>query len=497
MKGSAFASRFGSASQAERESRVFDLVDRGSFVRWPWKSVACATGSFRGEFYVASDYFAIGEEDDFLRLPISPILAQRIADRLGWTLPTARMVDEIWAAAEVRTAPSPWGPPYDATMTSVSRFVAHDARVTMQLDKFSPGWRGRLVAGHKKDVVLSNKLVRGRVAIYGWHALDGIPIQSLNVSSHADSYADYSHGARFVRGDMSVNGTSTRVSDVLSSSLLHALISDEGVMRVTRQPGTTREAEKAMMRGDSGSSVEDWQAFLNERMKVGLVLDGQFGAATEAATKAFQTSVGMDATGSVDSRTLAAAAAAATIKAASTPPAEAAIPFVQARNFTKAARTAVDLVVIHTMEAPDKPTTAESVARWFATGDAKASAHYCVDSDSIVQCVREEDAAWHAPGANRNGIGIEHAGYASRSAANWMDSSTTAMLFRSAKLVARICRQYGIPIVRLTADDLRAKRRGLCGHVDVTDAFNGGKGHTDPGPNFPWEMYLSMIRATS
>ena len=37
---------------------------------------------------------------------------------------------------------------------------------------------GRVVSGHKKDVVITNRLLRNpaRAAIYGWHRLDGDPI---------------------------------------------------------------------------------------------------------------------------------------------------------------------------------------------------------------------------------------------------------------------------------------------------------------------------------
>ncbi len=169
-------------------------------------------------------------------------------------------------------------------------------------------------------------------------------------------------------------------------------------------------------------------------------------------------------------------------------------PFIQAAHFTTASRTKIDLVVIHTMEAPEKPKTAENVARWFAGKDApQASAHYCLDSLDVIQCVLEKDVAWHAPGANNNGIGIEHAGYASQSALNWDDEYSEAMLVLSAKLTAEICTRYGIPVVRLSVADLKAKARGLCGHVDITNAFNGGKGHFDPGGNFPWAHYLDLV----
>lgn len=79
-------------------------------------------------------------------------------------------------------------------------------------------------------------------------------------------------------------------------------------------------------------------------------------------------------------------------------------PFMQAPHDKRVGGRTVDLVVIHTMEAPEKGSTAEDVARYFQTTDREVSSHHCIDDDTIVQCVREEDVAWCAPGANHNGI---------------------------------------------------------------------------------------------
>lgn len=169
---------------------------------------------------------------------------------------------------------------------------------------------------------------------------------------------------------------------------------------------------------------------------------------------------------------------------------------IQARHYTPApAGRQVDLLVIHTMENAEKPGTAAQVARWFEGPQApKASAHYCIDAGEVVQCVREQDVAWAAPGANRNGIHLEHAGRANQSADGWKDNFSRAMLELSASLAADICRRYNLPIVRLTPEDLLAGKRGICGHIDVTKAFKKST-HIDPGKDFPWDIYLDKIES--
>lgn len=170
-----------------------------------------------------------------------------------------------------------------------------------------------------------------------------------------------------------------------------------------------------------------------------------------------------------------------------------AYPFVESPHVTRTGGRRIDLIVIHTMEMDEKGETAENCAAWFRNPIAKCSAHYCVDADSIVQCVRDEDVAWHAPGANHDGIGIEHAGRARQTGREWNDAYSKAMLERSAGLVAELCRRYGIPIVWLYAADLKAGKRGITTHKAVSEAFRRSD-HWDPGAGFPVEQYLARVR---
>lgn len=171
--------------------------------------------------------------------------------------------------------------------------------------------------------------------------------------------------------------------------------------------------------------------------------------------------------------------------------------FIQAKNFTRSTKPrTISLITIHTAENHERPGAARNVANYFAGANApQASAHYTVDSLEVVQSVRDDDVAWHAGPVNGYSIGIEHAGRAGQTPAEWDDDYSRAMLERSARLVAALCHRYSIPVVRLTAEDLAAGRReGICGHVDVTRGLKHGT-HWDPGPSYPWSTYLDMVRA--
>lgn len=96
---------------------------------------------------------------------------------------------------------------------------------------------GELRAGQKKDVVITNRLNErpNRIAIYGWHFPSGEPIQPVT-TVHADWYVDYSHGIRPVVGTIKVDGADMPYEQVLRDPKLHVLLSNEGVMPVSRYP---------------------------------------------------------------------------------------------------------------------------------------------------------------------------------------------------------------------------------------------------------------------
>lgn len=166
--------------------------------------------------------------------------------------------------------------------------------------------------------------------------------------------------------------------------------------------------------------------------------------------------------------------------------------FIQAKHFRQGGNLPITRIVLHDMEMPEKPDTAEACARYFQTIDRPASAHYCVDNDSIVQCVLDTDTAYHAP-PNQHSIGVEHAGYARQATGEWLDDYGVSMLRDvSAPLVRGLCEKYDVPKVWLTVDDLLAGKRGITSHNNVSLAFHQST-HTDPGPNFPITQYMQWV----
>lgn len=171
--------------------------------------------------------------------------------------------------------------------------------------------------------------------------------------------------------------------------------------------------------------------------------------------------------------------------------------FIQARNYHRGRIEPIELLVVHDMEAPQGADTAENVARWFAGPTApQASAHECIDQDSWVGCVNDWDTAWHAPGANANGIGFELAGYGRETRADWLAPLNVQMLRIAAQRLGLRCRSYGIPVRFLDAGTLaqypHGGIKGITTHWEVTKAFHQSD-HTDPGTNFPMDVFLGLV----
>jgi len=232
--GGAFMDRIAKLGCKKREAAIVQEITSGNipdFLR-NFVQVPIGDGDAQGVLEVMPDYLAVGSDNDFVRIPMTPQTAQQIADRFGCTLPTRKIVDAIDAAAEVRLAPQP----LTEDRETVAAFLFSNAKIEQQR---ASKRLGALTIGAKKDVVLSPRIFERprRIVIYGWRQLDGTPIQPLT-NVHVDTYVDYSHGVRLVRAEMLVDGKPAKIPDILKDPDGCTLLSDEGPINPPRYPAS-------------------------------------------------------------------------------------------------------------------------------------------------------------------------------------------------------------------------------------------------------------------
>lgn len=239
LSGSQIVTAISFLSREEREERLYQEIRSGNvpgFLRTlvPVTSSAVVGAETRSvTYFVTPEYVAVGSNEDYFLTPMTPGLAQRVADAARCTLPTGKMVDNIYAVAPLKLAPIPIPPSPEMTLVPV--FAHHDSIVWLQRRSFlSTHPLGTLVGGTKKDVILSGKItsdlkpgVPRPVVIYGWHQLNGVPIQSL-YNGHEETYVDYSHGIRLVQDSVEFGGMPTAITSLLQDTVLAAMLSDEG-----------------------------------------------------------------------------------------------------------------------------------------------------------------------------------------------------------------------------------------------------------------------------
>jgi pimeloyl-ACP methyl ester carboxylesterase len=223
--GRAFMQQISSLDRHQREAAVLQEMLRGNIpdLLRSLKRVPITAGEVQAVMQVMPDYLAIGTNEDFVRIPMTPQTAQRIADKFGFTLPTRKMVDAIDAASEVKLPPQP----LTEDRESVAAFLLSNGKIEQQR---AGKPLGALTTGAKKDIVLTPEIHErpDRVAIYGWRQPDGKVIQPLT-TVHINWYVDYSHGVRLVFDALHMDGKpGSRISELLADPQHCAMFSDEG-----------------------------------------------------------------------------------------------------------------------------------------------------------------------------------------------------------------------------------------------------------------------------
>lgn len=225
--GSQFYKTVASWKWKERDSFAVQEILQGNMPSFLKKfvrinaSVEINGKKVNAHYYVMPDYLSIGTNNDWARIPLTPMAAQKIADSFHCFLTTRKIADDIYKQAKVKLEPVPM---YAYRDSSPTMWQHH-----LMIEGQRKGRKG-LIAGIKKDVVISGKLTRDtksdRVAIYGWHKPDGKAIQPL-YTGHVNWYVDYSHGIRLVYKTIWVNGKAMDYTAVLKDPQLQKLLCDE------------------------------------------------------------------------------------------------------------------------------------------------------------------------------------------------------------------------------------------------------------------------------
>ncbi|MCC3160576.1 N-acetylmuramoyl-L-alanine amidase [Hymenobacter sp. 15J16-1T3B] len=156
-------------------------------------------------------------------------------------------------------------------------------------------------------------------------------------------------------------------------------------------------------------------------------------------------------------------------------------------NYSSRSGTAITHYAIHTTQGSYAGTIS-----WFKNCSAQVSAHYVIRSSDgqVTQMVTEVNKAWHIGSENPYTIGTEHEGYVDD--ASWY---TTAMYSSSAALARDIVGSgYGISGLRTFygAATTGTFSTGACVKIKGHQHYPN-QTHTDPGVNWNWEYFYTLV----
>lgn len=188
---------------------------------------------------VAPDYLAIGSNDDYVRVPLSPIGLQTLLSQMDAALPTKKIVDIIDKEAhdgllklvDAKAVSKRSGIPLDKGTTYMIKpdftwsasILADELISGKKLPKMS------LVSGHKKDVIVHPVPIEAKRNLIQYRPNHP---QGLDFLNHFKDHTDYSLGARLVDSVVRVQITGERevdknmkYSDIIMDPQLFRLLS--------------------------------------------------------------------------------------------------------------------------------------------------------------------------------------------------------------------------------------------------------------------------------
>lgn len=143
-------------------------------------------------------------------------------------------------------------------------------------------------------------------------------------------------------------------------------------------------------------------------------------------------------------------------------------------------------IVVHTTENAIG-TPAANVANYQLTSQT-GSYHVLVDSTGHRLRENTDDWATWSTGnneGNQQGLNLSFVAYSAFTREQWL--AQDKMLRAGASVAAYWAKTHNIPVEKTDGT-----RRGFCGHGDLIRY--GGTDHTDPGANFPWDVFIAYVK---
>jgi hypothetical protein len=163
---------------------------------------------------------------------------------------------------------------------------------------------------------------------------------------------------------------------------------------------------------------------------------------------------------------------------------------IKSPNHSARSGKPVRLLIVHTAEGA---RTVASLGGYFANAANEVSSHAGIDDQRIETYVAYDRAAWTCRGANDISDNVELCGFARWTRSEWLNDHPN-MLSLAAQWLRERAAARGIPLRKLTPQQVAQGQSGVIAHVDWTIGMKDGT-HTDCGGGFPWDVV--MAAATS
>lgn len=156
------------------------------------------------------------------------------------------------------------------------------------------------------------------------------------------------------------------------------------------------------------------------------------------------------------------------------------------------------VIVIHSLECDAKENLAWDLANGYIKNEG-VSPHTLSDPGETVGVLDTTLIGYHV-GPNANGWtnGAEVTGRAAWDRNTWLSGNPRKAIERQAKVLAEMGQAAGFApgdYRYLSVSEVRGQNtRGYCYHNDISQAV-GGTNHWDPGPGYPGDIVMEIIRS--